>query len=167
MMEDGTIKSPPVGEGVAYFIVKFVLQQLHMDIDLLNYAKDVGLNYPQSNDPREIQQFEHGGAFMFWWALLASCVAKLTYFNSAFTIIRASEIFTDLNPAFNNGMHVHICFYTIFKWPKMDSKYCFDFVFTLEDENDTAIREQNVQEQADSRDSELSIQFQQEQGNVM
>lgn len=127
-MEDGAIKTTPVGEGAAYFIVKFILRQLHLDDDLIEYAKDLGLNYPQSEDPREIQQFEHGGEFMFWWALLASCVAKLIYLNSAFSIIRASEVFIDLDPVFNNGMRVHK-FYTVFKWSKFTSNIVLDLYY--------------------------------------
>lgn len=106
MISDRAMKSTPVGEGASYFCIKTLLAYFHMD---KNIIKELGLKLPHRGgiiDPDfgENSRFEHGGAFMFYWAVLASACAKVVYFNTLYTYVRAIEVFMSLKPIFN-GMY--------------------------------------------------------------
>lgn len=102
MVSDRAMKSTPVGEGASYFCIKNLLAYFRLNKNIIT---ELGLKLPHRGgitDPDfgENNRFEHGGAFMFYWAILASATAKVVYFNTLYTYVRAIEVFMSLKPIF-------------------------------------------------------------------
>lgn len=108
MVHDKGMKPNHVGEGVGYFFIKTFLGWLSIDDALLSYF---GIHLPHTGslmDPDfgENAKFEHGGAYMFYWAVSSACVAKLVYFNTLFTYLHAMDVFLSLKPSFGKFISI-------------------------------------------------------------
>jgi len=102
--EDQGMKQPFVGEGALYVYVKLICDYLNIPDTFLAM---IGLSLPHTGgfmDPSrgENEKFEHGAAYMLFWAILTGCLAKLIYFNTLFTYMRSMEIFISMRPIFED-----------------------------------------------------------------
>jgi len=97
---DKGMKKEYISEGVVYVFLKWLCRLLHVDQSVL-YS--IGFKEPHKYLPSfgEDEKFENGAAYMLLWAILTSCLAKMIYFNTLFTYVRAMEIFLAMNPIFS------------------------------------------------------------------
>jgi len=100
--EDKRIKAAPVSEGALYVFLKYTCGYLHLDDGFL-YT--LGVRLPHKGtlfDPSfgENEKYEHGAAYMLYWAILTGCVTKVVYFSTLATYTRSMEIFLAMNPMF-------------------------------------------------------------------
>lgn len=105
MIADKSMKKSHLGEGASYFFIKTFCAWGDMDKSLLTM---LGLNPPHKGtllDPDfgENARLEHAAGFMFYWAVLASCVAKLVYFNSLYTYLDTLKVFLSMDPTFGKS----------------------------------------------------------------
>lgn len=99
---DRGMKKKHVSAGVIYLFLKKLFEYLHVNPTFL---ERLGLKPPHKGtiiDPSfgENEKFEHGAAYMLYWAMLTACVAKMVYFNTLYTYLRAMEIFMSMRPVF-------------------------------------------------------------------
>jgi len=101
--QDEGIKPLHVSEGVIYVFQKIMCQYLRVDESfILNLG--IGIDAPPTggtvNGRSPGKKFENGTAFVLYFAILTGCVAKLIYFNTLFTYVRAMSIFVGMKPNF-------------------------------------------------------------------
>jgi len=104
MAADKSMKMTHMSEGTSYVFFKSFFKWVHVDYE--NVLPRLGLKLPHEatfTDPNfgDNERFEHAGEFMLFWAMLTACIAKLVYFNTLFTYLRAMDIFVSLNPTFD------------------------------------------------------------------
>jgi len=101
--EDKDMKKLNISEGALEVLLKMLCEYLHLDPSVLPYF---GIKTPHAGtvfDPSfgENERYEHGAAYMLFWAVLTGCVAKLLYFNTLFTYMAAMNIFVSMKPNFD------------------------------------------------------------------
>lgn len=98
--EDKALKPGHLSEGVVHIFLKGLCHYLRVDESILT---KLGFPAPRTGFlgfGGEGPRYEHGATFMLFWAMLTGCVAKLVYFNTLFTYMRAMEIFLSMKPIF-------------------------------------------------------------------
>lgn len=90
---DKGMKDSYMSEGAGYVFFKKLCDFLSIDQSLLYH---IGLQPPNEDS----EKFENGAAYILFWAMLTASVAKLIYFNTLFTYLRAMEIFMSMKPSF-------------------------------------------------------------------
>jgi len=105
MVEDRSMKPERLTEGTGYVFTKTFLSWLQLNYESI--LPSLGLKLPHGQKMTDLnfgenERYEHAGTFMLLFAMLTACIAKLVYFNTLFTYIRAMDIFLSLKPSFED-----------------------------------------------------------------
>lgn len=105
--KDKFMKDQHLSEGAFYVFLKKICEGLYIDTSILS---SMGLQPEdlKKNTIAENNRIEHGATYMMFWATITSCVAKLVYFNTLFTYLRAMEIFVSMRPTFGKCTYYNL-----------------------------------------------------------
>lgn len=104
--KDKFMKDHNLSEGALYVFLKKLCEGLYINPNVL---ASMGLQPDEvlKNSVAENNRAEHGATYMIFWAMITSCIAKLIYFNTLFTYLRAMEIFISMKPTFGKCINFY------------------------------------------------------------